>query len=90
MKATPNPQCKYCKHRSVVYIDSFRDPVGFHNICSTKSEPFEINGMVFTTNCNDEVIIDGFADMGGKCDYFDKHDLDSLDSVTRMLVELFN
>ena len=87
MKVKPNPQCKYCKHRNMVDIYGFGDLVGWHNICSTEAEPFEINGIVFTTSYNDEVIIDGFTDMDGECDYFDKHDLDSLDSVTRMLVE---
>ena len=71
MNVTPNPQCASCMNHYEVFIDGhYPCRVGFHHLCITPEEPFEFNGIVFTSGRNDEIIIDGFEDMLGECEFY--------------------
>lgn len=71
MNVTPNYMCASCKNHSEVIVDGYYPcPVGFHHLCVTPEEPFEFNGVVFTSGRNDEFIIDGFENMRGECEFY--------------------
>lgn len=70
MKVTPNPKCDSCKNHTGVFIDGFSGPVGYHDMCITPEEPFELEGYTPLTTHYDEYFIDGFMDMRGECKFY--------------------
>lgn len=75
MKVTPNPKCASCENHAGVLIDGFSGPVGYHDICITPADPFELEGYTLLPMDDDKYFIDDFKNMHGDCKFYSTDDL---------------